>query len=266
MARMVFAFTTDSRQFMRLDVADPPLRFVLPLDNVTLKASLFLYGDTAFNVEVVSPRDTEDPGRVADLLIHTMSGLYDSIGLSAGQAFAVRLEGYFLAGTKKSAQISYSLPKFDTDIQAAGLQVHDWVTLAVSSPQLRAALRDIRLAMQTPGEVAVHCYRSIERIRQFFSVGGVDRKNTWALLASAINVERSWLDSYTAHATAVRHGELIELELVERDKCLAQAATVVIRFAAFLKGGNKNLTAPNFPDLILGAKPSIEVGRHKIGG
>lgn len=104
----------------------------------------------------------------------------------------------------------------------------------------------MRLAMQTPGEVAVHCYRAIERVRQSFAIVGT-RKESWATLARELNVESSWLDSYTANAAAVRHGELIELPTIERDKCLSQAATVVIRYTAYLKGGNAALTAPQFP-------------------
>ena len=68
-------------------------------------------------------------------------------------------------------------------------------------------------------------------------------------MAAALNVERSWLDSYTANATAVRHGELIELPVIDRNKCLSQAAEVVIRFTAYLKAGKTGLTVPQFPIL-----------------
>jgi len=249
MAAYVFLFTTDHRRTVNLDVKDPPLRFSIPYDDQLLKASLLLYGTTAFNVEVACQREIEDIGRLADILIHTMSGLYDAIGLSVGGALEVRLAGFWNSNSGKCGAVSFSLPNFSEEIAAAGLGVQDWVSIAVSSPQLRAALRDIRIAMETPVDTAVHCYRAIERIRQVFSKSK-GRKESWELLATALNIHRTWLDSYTAHATAARHGELVSLKTSrERDDCLSQSAVVVIRFAAYLKGGSQNLGPPQFAQL-----------------
>ena len=176
--------------------------------------------------------------------------LYDSVGLSTGRPLNVKLKGYSVAGTKSFAKLTMGLPAFEHEIRQAGLSLHDWVGICVGSPQLRAGLRDIRLGMQTPGEAAAHCFRAIERIRQSFSISGGDRRETWGRLRDAHNIGRSWLDTYTAHATAVRHGELVELQLDERNRCLAQAATVIIRFAAYLKGGNRMLPTNAFPLLL----------------
>jgi hypothetical protein len=240
-------FTTVHRHFVSIDVRDPPLRFAISTDgNVEVMASLYLFGGSAFNVEVESPRPQEDIGTLANLLMHAMSGLWDALGLSVGKAHTVTLEGFINLNTKESGQIITGLPTFSALIADAGLQIQDWISLSVSSPQIRAALRDIRLAMQTPGEAAVHCYRAIERIRQYFATN-VDRRRSWQVLADALNVERSWLDSYTANATAVRHGELLELNNALRDACINQAATVVVRFTAFKKGGDVNLADPQFP-------------------
>jgi hypothetical protein len=247
MPNYVFFFSTDGRQTVNFNVTNPPLEFLIPLDDTTLRARLFLYGGQSFNVEVFSERENEDPGRIGDLLTHTISGLYDSAGLSVGIPLTVAIEGFYITGTRTFAKATLALPKFEVEINAAGLGPHDWISVAVGSPQLRAALRDIRLAMQTPGEVAVHCYRAIERVRQFFSATVNDRKQSWRALGLALNVERSWLDSYTSHATAVRHGELVDLPLAERNECLRQTAIVVIRFAAYLKGGMNPLAGPNFP-------------------
>ncbi len=247
MARYIFVFSTVHRHFVSLDVQNPPLRFAFSAeDGVNLTASLFLFGGSCFNVEVESSRAQEDPGKLANQLMHIMSGLWDALGLSVGKPHSLTFEGFINLDTRASGQLTPALPSFATLIEAAGLQINDWVSVSVGSPQLRAALRDIRLAMETPGEAAVHCYRAIERIRQHFA-RTVDRKRSWQSLADALNVERTWLDSYTTNATAVRHGELIELQNAERDACLEQAAVVVIRFAAFIKGGNRNLTPPQFP-------------------
>jgi len=247
MGTYVFLFTTDYRRTVNLDVKNPPLRFSIPFDDQLLNASLFLYGTTAFNVEVASQREIDDVGRLADLLLHIMSGLYDALGLSVGGPLEVRIAGFWDLKSGKCGAVSFSLPSFSEEISAAGLGIHDWVSIVVSSPQLRAALRDIRLAMETPVDTAVHCYRAIERIRQFFAKSK-GRKESWESLAAALNVQRTWLDSYTSHATAVRHGELVSLQTKERDNCLSQAAVVAIRFAAYLKGG-RNLRAPEFPQL-----------------
>jgi hypothetical protein len=246
MTKYVFLFTTDHRKIVNLEVKDPPLQFSIPFDNAVLKASMFLYGTTAFNVEVTSEREINDMGGLANVLHHTISGLYDAIGLSTGSALEVRIEGFWEVRSGQCGKVSFSLPTFAKEITAAGLLPHDWISVVTSSPQLRASLRDIRLAMETPIDTAVHCYRAIERVRQFFATDK-NRKQSWQSLATALNVERSWLDSYTAHATAVRHGELVALEIKERDDCLSQAAIVIIRFAAYLKGGGSDLTAPKFP-------------------
>ena len=247
MAHFIFMFSTAHKHFVSLNVRNPPLQFEFsPETDVQVRARLYLFGGSAFNVDVVSSRTNEDPARLADTLMHVLSGLYDAVGLSIGKAHHITYEGFINLDSGASAQIVVGLPAFSTDIAAAGLELHDWISLCMGSPELRAALRDIRLAMETPGEAAVHCYRAIERIRQNFAKNN-DRKRSWESLAAALNVKRSWLDSYTAHATAVRHGELVELTNVERDACLLQAATVVIRFAAFLKSGSIDLTGPRFP-------------------
>jgi hypothetical protein len=246
MAKYIFVFSTAHRHFVSLNVENPPLRFSFSDEaNVNLTASLFLFGGNSFNVEVESNRSQEDPGRLANQLMHIMSGLWDALGLSVGKPHNLTFEGFINLDNKQSGQLTPALPTFAALIDAAGLSPHDWISLSVSSPQLRAALRDIRLAMETPGEAAVHCYRAIERIRQYFA-RTVDRKHSWQSLADALNVQRTWLDSYTTNATAVRHGELIELDNPHRDACFEQAASVVIRFAAFIKGGHANLTAPRF--------------------
>jgi hypothetical protein len=247
MAHFVFLFSTIHRHFVSLNIDNPPLQFRFsPEPDVHATAKLYLFGGSAFNVEVISSLQDEDPAHLANALLHVMSGLFDALGLSFGRPHNITLEGFTNLETGQSAQLSFALPAFGQDIEAAGLRPQDWIGLCVGNPQLRAALRDIRLAMETPGEVPVHCYRAIERIRQYFARGN-NRKRSWETLATALNVERRWLDSYTAHAIAVRHGEIVELKLAERDACLRQAAIVVIRFAAFLKQDGVNLTAPQFP-------------------
>jgi hypothetical protein len=206
-----------------------------------------LFGAPSFVVEVVSNRDVADISRLADIVSHTLAGLYDSVGLSMGRPLAVKLEGFSTVGSKTFGKIVPGLPTFAEAIQLAGLTINDWVNLCVGNPQIRAGLRDIRLGMQTPGEAAVHCFRAIERIRQSFSNKGGDRKETWERLRDSLNINRSWLDTYTAHATAVRHGELVELGLEERNKCFAQAATVIIRFAAYVRDGRRALPTTPFP-------------------
>jgi hypothetical protein len=249
MPTYMFLCSTDSRETVKFDIKDPPLQFSIPLDNDTLTMKLWLFGAPSFTVEIVSNHDIVDVGRLADIISHTLAGLYDSVGLSMGRPLAVRLEGFSIVGSKTFGKFAVGNPAFLEAIQTAGLSTHDWVTLCVSSPHLRAGLRDIRLGMQTPGEAAVHCFRAIERIRQSFSSAAGDRKRTWGRLQDSLNINRSWLDTYTAHATAVRHGELVELGPEERNKCFAQAATVIIRFAVYVKGGRQPLSTTTFPPL-----------------
>ena len=158
-------------------------------------------------------------------------------GLSEGVPLSIKLDGYQLVGSKTFAKFSLSLPRFGEAISQAGLNPHDWIMLALQSEPLTAALRDLRLAMQTSADVATHCYRAIERIRHAFSSGERDRRLSWVRLREARRLDRSWLDMYAEHATAVRHGELMALTIEERDKCLTQPATVAIRYAVYLKGG-----------------------------
>jgi hypothetical protein len=247
MPTYTFLCSTDNRKSLNFEVANPPLQLQFLVEGNGVTMNIFWFGCSSFNVEIVSDRDIQDMGSLADIVDHTIAGLYDSCGLLSGSPFTARIEGFSVAGSTRFSQISQAIPNFAESIGEAGLTIHDWVSLAAGSPQLRASLRDIRLGMQTPGEAAVHCFRAIERIRQAFYSDARDRRRTWGYLRSALNIQRSWLDTYTAHATAVRHGELIELRLNDRNKCFTQAATVVIRYAAYLKGGRIALTEPMFP-------------------
>ncbi len=232
---------------VNLEVENPPIELIVPFDGQLLNVKIFMFGSQGFHLEVTSDELLTDIGRVAGTLGNAMSGFYDALGLSVGNPLTVRLDGYQLVGSRIFAKVSQSLPQFSEAIRQAGIKPHDWISLALQSEHLTAALRDIRLAMQTPNEAAIHCYRAIERVRHAFSHGERDRSIAWARLREALCLERSWLDTYASHATAVRHGELTSLTVEERNRCLTQAATVAIRYAAYLKGGNQNLSTVTFP-------------------
>jgi hypothetical protein len=239
--------TTNATQTITLDIRDPPLRLSIVLSGTPLEVKIIMFGTPAFYLHVTSEQPLTDIPFIAGVLGNAMSGLYDALGLSVGVALSVRLDGYQLVGSNTFAQFSPSLPRFGEAISQAGLDPHDWIMLALQSEHLTAALRDLRLAMQTSTDVATHCYRAIERIRHSFSTGERDRSISWGRLREALCLDRSWLDTYAEHATAVRHGELMALTLEERDKCLTQAATVAIRYAVYLKGGAQSLSPLAFP-------------------
>ena len=239
--------TTNATQTVMLEVRDPPLRLSIVLKGVPLEVKILMFGTPAFYLHVTSEQPLTDIPFVAGVLTNAMSGLYDALGLSTGIPLSVKLDGYQLVGSNTFATISPSLPRFGEAISQAGLNPHDWVVLAIQSEHLTAALRDLRLAMQTSADVATHCFRAIERIRHAFSTGDRDRSLSWGRLREALCLDRSWLDTYADHATAVRHGELMALTLEDRDKCLTQAATVAIRYAVYLKGGTQNLSPLAFP-------------------
>jgi hypothetical protein len=250
MPSYMFLCSSNNREVIRFNIANPPLQVNIPSEGNNLALKFFWFGSPSFNVEVTSDRDIDNFSQLADILSHTLAGLYDSIGLAQGTPLSIRIEGFSVVGSRTFAQISDGLPSFGEAITAAGLELNDWISLCIGSPQIRACLRDIRLGMQTPGEAAVHCFRAIERVRQTFSTQTGDRKKTWELLGEALNLQRSWLDTYTTHAIAVRHGEILELDLIERNKCFSQAATVVIRYAAFLKGNKTKLSTATFELLV----------------
>jgi hypothetical protein len=239
--------TTNATQAIMLEVADPPLTIAVVINGMPLEVKIIMFGTPAFYLHVTSEHPLTDIPFVAGILGNAMSGLYDALGLATGVPLSVKLDGFQLVGTNTFANFSPSLPRFGEAISQAGLNPHDWVALAVQSEHLTAALRDLRIAMQTSADVATHCYRAIERIRHAFSRGEPDRSPSWGRLREALRLDRSWLDTYSVHATAVRHGELMALTLEERDKCLTQAATVAIRYAVYLKSGSLNLSPLAFP-------------------
>jgi hypothetical protein len=239
--------TTSANQTIMLEVSDPPLRLALNINGMPLEVKIIMFGVPAFYLHVTSEQPLTDIPFVAGVLGNAMSGLYDALGLSTGIPLSVKLDGFQLVGSNTFASFSPSLPRFGEAISEAGLNPPDWVMRALQSEHLTAALRDLRLAMQTSADVATHCYRAIERVRHAFSRGERDRGPSWGRLREALCLDRSWLDTYADYATAVRHGALMALTLEERDKCLTQAATVAIRYAVYLKGGAQNLSPPAFP-------------------
>jgi hypothetical protein len=244
----IFACSTiNATQTITFDVRNPPLTLSILLNGMPLDVKILMFGTPAFYLHVTCEHPLTDISTVAGALGDALSGLYDAMGLSMGVALSVKLDGFQLVGSNTFARISTSLPKFDVAIAQAGLDVNDWVVLSIQSKHLTAALRDLRLAMQTSADVATHCYRAIERIRHAFSNGERDRSPSWERLRDALSLERAWLNTYADHATAVRHGEIMALSIEERDRCLTQAATVAIRYAAYLKGGEQNLPRSRFP-------------------
>lgn len=113
MPSYMFLFSTDNRQFIKFDVADPPLQFAFEISGIPVKASLYLYGSPSFQVLAEYEGTGMDVANLADALIHTMYGVYDSAGLAMGIAHTLRLEGICEVGKKFHGGFTYALPKFE---------------------------------------------------------------------------------------------------------------------------------------------------------
>lgn len=110
---------------------------------------------------------------------------------------------------------------------------------ALTEPLARAALADLRSAIEMPDDTSFLAYRALESVRQWFlAVGAEDeenaRKQSWAKMRSELGVGEKECRRLASLAAVRRHGGVQPPTASERLEALRFARQVVAQFVAYL--------------------------------
>jgi hypothetical protein len=117
------------------------------------------------------------------------------------------------------------------------------------SPNISAALEDLRKAIREPGDTCVNCYRAVESIRQEYLGEGPEsssaRQRSWARLREVTGVEESELRWLEKLATPRRHGRPVDLSHADREHALRLARRVVEQYCLSGQADRLGAGSPN---------------------
>lgn len=174
----------------------------------------FLY-QTGYEVEICSVINNDDP--------------------SFAQTFGVRLE---ITGE---------------DLEQRARQFSDLAPIIAYSPYVPLALSDLRLAIKSPIDTAVYCYRAFESILHDFEVGpdsGGKGKYDIKRMGKELNIgSAKKLKTYLGkHAGARRHGDAVVISWEERRDVMKRVWFLMDRYLEYLKRARTPLPKTEFPE------------------
>jgi hypothetical protein len=121
--------------------------------------------------------------------------------------------------------------------------------IVVGDHELFMALRDLIDANTLPHIGIINCGRVLDGIKRMISPGEKDQARAWAAMQSALNISRPYQQWVTDLSANPRHADRSHITGADTTEALKRTWSVINRFLAFRKQGNKPLTAPDFPML-----------------
>lgn len=101
-----------------------------------------------------------------------------------------------------------------------------------ASVVVRSAMADLRLAVLEPSHAPYFTYRVAESLRQHFVCDGEDRSASWDRMHSELGTSKNDLDVLAA--IAVRHGEVMDINVELGQRILKTASRFIENFIAYL--------------------------------
>jgi hypothetical protein len=119
--------------------------------------------------------------------------------------------------------------------------------IVVQEHELFMALRDLIDANTLPHIGITNCGRVLDGIRRMISPRENDRARGWAAMQTALNISRSYQEWVTGLAANPRHADRSHISGTDTAEVVRRTWSIMNRLLEYRKGGNKPLTAPDFP-------------------
>jgi hypothetical protein len=161
----------------------------------------------------------------------------DAIGFANAAGFDVDL--YSVMEDEHAPTIlGVRVDELQAEAKAGPVQPDELYRRALASPELTAALADLREAIRQPLATGFYCYRAIETLRRPFEQEGASTAENWQRFRGALRLDEEGLKALANHSKRERHGEQLPVITSEfRVKAMRYARTVVERFVAYLQTG-----------------------------
>lgn len=130
-----------------------------------------------------------------------------------------------------------------------GQEMITLLPLIMAEPQVHYCLRDLNEALSVPNRVNINCGRVIDTIRNMIlpSSADGDRRPSWAMMQSVLNLSPQYVRYISDSAVAHRHGDFVPFDGRVNADISQRAWKVMNRFLEYRKRNNQPLTAPEFP-------------------
>ncbi len=174
----------------------------------------------------------------------------DVVGFTRGFRFDVDIRSAVVNGGKFTS-FSTIYPALAATVKDRPINDLELLPLCKEDSALVLALGDLRNAMRSASDSGLFCYRAVESIMQSFKKPtDKDERKVWQKMNDALKIEYSFTNSKIKDfADARRHGSGSFITGAQRDDCMVACATIIFRFAQFLKAGRQDLPLSQFPTL-----------------
>lgn len=127
-------------------------------------------------------------------------------------------------------------------------RIWDVWRVAINDHQFFMALRDLVDANMVGHEIPTNCGRVLDSIRRMIFPAGPDKKRQgWLAMQAALNVSSDYQKWVTEMSAPPRHGDRSYINAADTQELLRRTWAIMNRFMVYRTGGNKPLTAPDFP-------------------
>lgn len=228
-----------------------PERATLTISNIRVKV---LRGDDSFkgtiNVsiklsQVVVELDTDDKSSIVDLrntvenFVHAMVDVY---GYLKGYAYSVELFSVYIPEKGENEVFGIDVAKITQDEKNRPLNYQDTLLLALKTPELFMALKDLRDAIRRPFDTFFHCRRATETIANHFTKSDNKAKG-WKDTIKILDINEDDINEIKKMGGDQRHGVYESVVGEKRVDIMMKTWKVVDKFVEYLKAQESNQQA-----------------------
>ena len=121
------------------------------------------------------------------------------------------------------------------------------LNLVLQQPKLYNALRDLIHAIRVSSEIPASCGSAVEAVRALMVPKSSNRKKSWSLMQTGLNLDAAYLKLITDQSVGPRHGDHQYVLGTMTREIATRSWTVMNRFLEYLKRGRAALPPDEFP-------------------
>jgi hypothetical protein len=199
--------------------------------------------DSQFHV-LINGEPPEDVATFRNEVASVVQGFLDSLGFLLAIPLQAEVRSILIGGDpvqlalyRQSWPDLLEDPQSPPQVKAADLELFNVATVEVL--EARAALADLRAALQYPNDTGFYAYRAVESVRQWFveddkADKGTAKARSWTAMREALGLDSGQMNRLKQLAAARRHGAVAPPTEAERLEALRIARPAVKAFVDYL--------------------------------
>jgi len=176
-----------------------------------------------------------------------VTAIVDVIAFTKGWALSVIFDHTIRDGIKKPMILSHGKVREYTSSIKNEKDFEDVLDIVQGNLNLRLAIHDLILALNTLNYPNVAAARSVEALRHIMAPPNTPESQAWEILRTNLRIERPYLQFITDNSRQARHGNRETAVGTVQAEATVRAWAIMNRFLEFMKrGGNNPLPEDEF--------------------